>query len=231
MSFLEELKRRNVIRVGLAYLVVAWLLAQVAELALDSFNAPDWVIQSILVVLALGLPLALLFAWAFELTPEGIKKEEDVDRSESITPQTGRKLDRAIIALLSVAVVYFAADKFFLRDNASEATTQVTSNATSVAKSIAVLPFADRSQAGDHEWFAEGLGDEILNVLTKTPDLLVASRTLTLQYKGSTLDIKTIADELGVANVLEGSVRTAGDQVRVTARLTRTSESLSQYVQ
>ena len=114
MSFFEELKRRNVIRVGMAYVVVAWLIAQVADLALDSFNAPEWVVQTILTVLALGLPLALFFAWAFELTPEGIKKEKDIDRSESITPKTGRKLDRLIIGVLTIALGYFVVDKFFL---------------------------------------------------------------------------------------------------------------------
>jgi Tfp pilus assembly protein PilO len=112
MSFFAELKRRNVIRVAVAYSVIAWVLAQIAEFAFENFGAPDWVLKSVVVILLLGLPIAIIFAWAFEMTPEGIKREKEVDRNQSITPQTGKKLDRVIIAVLVVALAWFAWDKF-----------------------------------------------------------------------------------------------------------------------
>ena len=117
-GFLQEIKRRNVIRVTIAYVMLAWIVAQVAELALDSFESPDWVIKTILLLLALGLPFAVFFAWAFELTPEGLKKEKDVDRSQSITSRTGRKLDLAIIAMLAAALMVVVADNYVLDDPA-----------------------------------------------------------------------------------------------------------------
>ena len=242
MSLFRELKRRNVFRVGIAYGVVAWLLAQMADLLLDNFGAPDWVIKVFLLALLIGFPLALFFAWAYELTPEGVKKEREVDRSQSITRQTGRKLDFLIIGVLAAAVVLLLADRFWDKpgetDSAAErppttaadpvggrsaADGAVELPATS-AKSIAVLPFADLSQAGDQEWFADGLAEEILNPLAKTPDLLVASRTSSCRYKKSELDMPRIAAELGVAHVLEGSVRSSGDRIRVTAQLIRASD-------
>ena len=208
MSIFEELKRRNVIRVGMAYVVIAWLIAQVAELALDSFNAPDWVIQTILVVLALGLPLALFFAWAFELTPEGLKKEQDVDRSESMTPKTGRKLDRAIIALLSVAVVYFVADKFFLRGGVPEPATQSAAVEEDAAKTIAVLPFVNMSPDPTREYFSDGITEEIINAVVKIPGLSVPARTSVFAFRNHEGDVREVGASLGVAHVLEGSVGT-----------------------
>jgi TolB-like protein/Tfp pilus assembly protein PilF len=233
LSFFEELKRRNVFRVGIAYLISAWVLLQVVDLVLENIQAPDWVMKVFMLALAVGFPLAVFFAWAFEMTPEGIKKEKDVDRSQSITPQTGRKLDRSIIVVLIIAVIYFAWDNFASeKGSASPQSNQLTessplgnSNLTpAVQKSIAVLPFADLSQTQDQEWFADGLAEEILNALAKTPDLLVSSRTSSFRYKGSTLDIPDIAKDLGVAHVLEGSVRSSGDRIRVTAQLIRASD-------
>ena len=233
MSFFEELKRRNVFRVGIAYLISAWVLLQVVDLVLENIQAPDWVMKVFMLALAVGFPLAVFFAWAFEMTPEGIKKEKDVDRSQSITPTTGRKLDRSIIVVLLIAVVYFAWDNFAPEKGSvspqSNQGTEVSAsgnlNQTPAAKkSIAVLPFADLSQARDQEWFADGLAEEILNALTKTPDLLVSSRTSSFRYKGSTLDLPDIANELGVAHILEGSVRSSGNRIRVTAQLIRASD-------
>jgi len=208
MSFLGELTRRNVVRVGIAYAVIGWVLAQIAEFAFENFGAPDWVLKSFVVLLLLGLPLALFFAWAFEITPEGIKREKDVDRSESITSQTGRKLDFLIIGVLAIALAYFAFDKF-----AGVGPTTVPDE----VQSIAVLPFANMSDDSDH--FADGLTEELLNLLAKNQDLKVAGRTSSFAFKGRNEDLREIGDALGVAKVLEGSVRRSGERIRVTAQL------------
>lgn len=220
MSFFEELKRRNVIRVGVAYVIIAWLLAQVAELALDTFNAPDWVMQTILVVLALGLPLAVFFAWAFELTPEGIKKEKDVDRSQSITPHTGRKLDFVIIGVLAVALAYFiwesrVADKPTTEPMAAQSDTA----SDFLEKSIAVLPFSNRSPNPDDAFFTEGVHDDLLTHLSKIGDMHVISRTSVMGFAGTDRRIPDIARELGVATIMEGAVQRAGNRVRINVQL------------
>jgi len=229
MTFFAELKRRNVFRVGAAYVVVGWLLLQVADVLLGNFGAPDWVFKSFAAMLALGLPLALFLAWAFELTPDGVKRTEVVDADESIAPSTGRRLDRfivvgllGVIALLVIERVWFASAPILGPEEASEP--GVVSDAAVVDKSIAVLPFSDFSPGGDSRWFADGLSEEILNSLVRVPDLLVAARTSSFNFRDSSLPIPEIADELGVAHVLEGSVRMAGDRVRVTAQLIRADD-------
>jgi TolB-like protein/Tfp pilus assembly protein PilF len=247
MSLFGELKRRNVFRVGIAYVVTAWLLLQVADIVLDNTPAPDWVMHVIMLLLAIGFPLALLFAWAFEMTPEGLKKEKDVDRSKSITQTTGRKLDFAIIAVLVVALAYFAYDKFAPTPNESNAIPAKTgthsesigtapdrasgaAGATGKLSSadaatppplltIAVLPFTDMSPNKDQEYLSDGLAEELLNLLAKIPDLRVTSRTSAFFFKGQKVDIPTIAQKLNVAHILEGSVRKSGSQVRITAQL------------
>jgi TolB-like protein len=227
LSFFEELKRRNVFRVGMAYAISAWVLLQFVDIVLENIQAPDWIMKVFMLALACGFPIAVFFAWAFEMTPEGIKKEKDVDRTQSITSTTGRKLDRTIIVVLLIAVVYFAWDNFSPAPSGSSTGSdkpQQAATAEHVPKSIAVLPFADLSQAKDQEWFADGLAEEILNALAKTPDLLVSSRTSSFRYKASTLDLPDIANELGVAHILEGSVRSSGDRIRVTAQLIRASD-------
>jgi len=154
MSFIEELKRRNVVRVGVVYLITAWLLAQVADLLLENFNAPGWVIQAILIVLLIGFPLALIFAWAFELTPEGLKKEKDVDRSQSITKITGRKLDRTIIVVLVIALGYFIWESRVQHQHSEAPEQQAVVEPApeeSAAKSIAVLPFVNMSSDPEQE--------------------------------------------------------------------------------
>jgi TolB-like protein len=227
MSFIGELKRRNVVRVGAAYIVIAWLLAQVAEFAFDNFGAPEWVLKTFVVVLLLGMPLALFFAWAFEMTPEGLKREADIDRETSITPQTGRKLDRVIIATLVVALAYFVWSG--QRSPDTEETT-IPEPATVIEqkneddRSIAVLPFVNMSSDDEQEWFADGLTEELLNSLARMPELLVAARTSSFAYKGSTENVSTIAKELGVAHILEGSVRRGKDRLRITAQLIRASD-------
>jgi len=240
----EELKRRNVIKVGAAYVVLSWLLAQVADLAADTFSAPDWVMKMLVTLLALGLPLALLFAWAFELTPEGLKKEKDVDRSKSITRETGRKLDYTIIAVLLLALGYFAWDKFVRQapgDRVPETAQQVMDEASSVtgepaadqeipapaeaalppisAKSIAVLPFVNMSSDPEQEYFSDGISEEILNALARVSELKVAGRTSSFAFKGQNQDLKAIGQALRVSHILEGSVRKSGNQLRITAQL------------
>jgi TolB-like protein len=229
-----ELKRRNVFRVGIAYVVIAWLLAQVADLALENFGSPDWVIKTLLFLLALGFPLALFFAWAFELTPEGIKKEKEVDRGESITPKTGRKLDRMIIAVLVVALAYFAYDKVTNAPPqvADEEITQAVSptidtgdtpppsaDSASREKSVAVLPFRNLSVNPEDEFFVEGMHDDLLTQLAKIGSMKVISRTSVGEYKNTTKKIPEIAAELGVATILEGGVQRSGSRIRFNAQL------------
>ncbi|MCH8867430.1 MAG: hypothetical protein IID58_11315 [Proteobacteria bacterium] len=199
MSLFNELKRRNVFRVAIAYLVTAWLLIQLADIPM--LILPEWVSRLILLLLVILFIPTLILAWAFELTPEGLKREEDVDRSQSITHRTGRRLDFIIIGVLAVAVAWLTFDK--VESDAPPV------EVVEIDKSIAVLPFADLSKEQDQEWFADGLAEEILNALSRIPDLLVVSRTSSFAYKGSDKDLRVIAAELGVAHILEGSVRRA----------------------
>ena len=220
MSFFAELKRRNVVRVGLTYIVVSWLLAQVAEFAFENFGAPEWVLKTFVVLLLLGLPLVLFFAWAFELTPEGVKREKDVDRSQSITAQTGQKLNRITIAVMALAIGYFAIDKFVLNDGAESppgsASTPVSAE---LQRSIAVLPFVDMSPAKDQEYFTDGLTENLLNALAQLSELKVAGRTSSFAFKNRNEDLRSIGEQLRVAHVLEGSVQKSGVQIRITAQL------------
>ncbi len=224
-------------RVGIAYAVIGWILAQIAEFAFENFGAPEWVLKTVVVFLLLGLPLALFFAWAFEITPDGVKREEDVDRSQSITQNTGRRLDRAIIGLLVLALGYFIWERQAV-DEQDDAVDQssvaaIDENVTPGPKkrSIAVLPFVNMSSDEEQEWFSDGLTEELLNALARTPDLLVAARTSSFRYKGSSDDIQTIAAALGVAHVLEGSVRRDRDRLRVTAQLIRASDGFHLWSQ
>jgi len=217
-SLFEELKRRNVIRVALVYVFASWLLVQVADIMFESFGTPDWVMKTFIGFLGLGFPIAVIFAWAFEITPEGLKKEKDVDRSQSVTPQTGRKLDYAIIAVLVLAVGYFAVDKFVLRGGDSAQT------ADSSTPSIAVLPFADMSAAKDQEYLSDGISEELLNLLAKVPDFKVAGRTSSFVFKNQEQDLRRIGEQLGVGNILEGSVRKSGNRIRITAQLVKADD-------
>ena len=227
MRFIEEMKRRNVFRVGVAYVISAWVLLQFADLVLGNIDAPGWVMKVFMLALAMGFPLALFFAWAFEMTPEGIKREKDVDRTQSITTQTGRKLDRSIIVILLIALAWFAWDKFGTEPPAVKPAASDTiqpSKVEDIPQSIAVLPFEDLSQLQDQAWFADGISEEILNVLASIPDLKVAARTSAFAFKGSPVGIAEIAKTLGVNHVLEGSVRKAGNKVRVTAQLIKADD-------
>jgi len=220
MSFFAELKRRNVVRVGVAYIIIGWLLAQVAEFAFDNFGAPDWVLKTFVVLLLLGLPIVLIFAWAFELTPEGLKREKDVDRSQSITPQTARKLNKLTFVLMALAIVYFAVDKFVL-NSAPEAQPETATADVSaeLQQSIAVLPFVDMSPSKDQEYFTDGLTENLLNALAQLSDLRVAGRTSSFAFKDRNEDLRNIGEQLGVAHILEGSVQKSGVKIRITAQL------------
>jgi TolB-like protein len=225
VSFFEELKRRNVVRVGLAYAVIGWLLAQVAEFAFENFGAPEWVLRSFVVVLLLGLPVALIFAWAFEMTPEGIKREKNVDRSQSITRKTGRKLDRLIIAFLAVAVVVLIAERLIPSGQPQESLT------TDSEQSIAVLPFVDLSQDQADEYFGKGIAEELLNALAQFPSLRVAARTSAFSFGGQDVDLREVGEVLDVAHVLEGSIRRSGERLRITAQLIRASDGFHLWSQ
>jgi len=232
LSLFDELKRRNVFKVGVAYIVAAWLLLQLTDILIDLLGLSESAGKYVIFLLILGFPIALFFAWAYELTPEGIKKEKDVDRSQSVTKQTGRKLNFIIIGVMAVALVYFAYDKLVLstaRDAALiEATTQAISDQTATEnvpaqldKSIAVLPFVNMSEDSSNEYFSDGISEEILNALAKVKELQVAGRTSSFAFKGQNQDLRTIGEALGVDHILEGSVRKAGDTVRITAQLVR----------
>ena len=227
-SFWGELKRRNVVRVAIAYAVVAWLLIQIADVVLNNIEAPTWVFQTILLLLAIGLAMALIFAWAFELTTEGIKKEKDVVRSESVTQLTGRKLDFAIIGLMTVAILYLVVNNYVLVQGPSESVEDATAPTLVASEdaqrevppnSVAVLLFDNLSPNPDDAYFAAGLHEELLNQLSKLSNLSVISRTSVLRYKDSDLTIPMIARELNVGTVMEGSVRYANDRVRITTQL------------
>jgi TolB-like protein/Tfp pilus assembly protein PilF len=216
-NFFAELKRRNVVRMAGLYLVGAWLLVQVASTVLPMFGAPDWLPRSVVILLGLGFLPALIFSWVFELTPEGLKRDEDVAPEESIAPQTARRMDRMIIAVLVLALGYFAIDKFVLAPRRIFSPND--SSAAINAKSIAVLPFENLSEDKANAYFAEGMQDEILTRLAKITDLKVISRTSTQHFKSSPDNLPQIARQLGVAYILEGSVQKAGDAVRVNVQL------------
>ena len=221
MSFIEELKRRNVFRIAVAYLVSAWVALQLADIVLESIEAPNWVIQAFMLAIGLGFPLALVFAWAFEMTPEGIKKERDVDRSQSITRQTGQKLNRGIIVALSIAVVLLLFDRFVPMGSREQPAVEPAARpaAAEQAKSIAVLPFVNMSSDTEQEYFSDGISEEILNSLARVKELKVAGRTSSFAFKGQNQDLRQIGETLGVDHILEGSVRKSGTKVRITAQL------------
>jgi TolB-like protein/Tfp pilus assembly protein PilF len=241
MSFFNELKRRNVFRVGIAYVVVAWLVMQVADVVINNIEAPGWGFQVIMLVLGIGFPIVIIFAWAFEMTPEGLKKEKDVDRSQSITPQTGRKLDRMIIGIMAVVIAFLVLDRFVLNDSAgpqdqaADTELVVTDNTpeaeATAGPSVAVLPFVNMSEDASNEYFSDGLTETLLHMLAQLPDLHVAARTSSFAFKGQNSSIEEIATALGVAHILEGSVQKSGERVRITAQLIRADDGFHVWSQ
>ncbi len=252
MNLFTELKRRNVFRVGIAYAVAAWLLVQIADLALDVIGAEDWVLRSVVFLLALGFIPTVIFAWAFELTPEGIKREKDVNRDASITNVTAKKLDYVTIGLLIGAITVVGIDRFvpvggrsaadestdprmaLLQEDAAELDPNRAPSALPQEtlpkqnqpppKSVAVLPFVNMSEDANNEYFSDGISEEILNALAKVTDLKVAGRTSSFAFKGHNQDLREIGTALNVSHILEGSVRKAGNRVRVTAQLIKADD-------
>jgi len=210
MNFLSEIKRRNVLRMALLYGVTAWLIMQVADVVIGLATLPEWSGQAVLGVLAVGFPIALIFAWVYEITPEGVKLEKEVDRSESISHITGRRMDFVVIAVLAAAVIVFAYDKWWLGPN---------DGFRPPPYSIAVLAFANMSPDADQEFFSDGISEELLSLLAKVPELQVISRTSAFSFKDKDVKLSDVARELNVAHILEGSIRWAGDRLRITAQL------------
>ncbi len=223
----EELKRRNVLRVAIAYLAVSWLLIQIVETLFPIFGRSDALVRLVVILLIIGFPLILIFSWLYELTPDGLKLERDVDRSRSVVHHTGKKLDRAIIVVLTLSLGYFAFDKFVLdpaRDAEREETVAKQARTEALVesygdKSIAVLPFVNMSDDASNEYFSDGISEELLNLLSKISQLRVISRSSAFSFKGKDIAIPALAEQLNVAHVLEGSVRKVGNRVRITAQL------------
>ena len=240
MSFFKELKRRNVFRVGIAYTVATWLLIQVTDTVFPRIGLPDSAVTLVIALLAIGFIPALIFAWAFEMTPEGLKREKDIDRTESITPETGKNLNRLIIVGLVLVIVVMGVERTWFAAHDEAAGTQsadsalpteqsiepeaVASTSGTQRESVAVLPFTVMSSGEDDGYFADGLTEEILNSLARLPELLVTARTSSFHFKGKNLPIPEIAETLGVKHVVEGSVRRSGDRVRITAQLIRAED-------
>jgi len=228
--FFGELKRRNVIRIAGLYLVGAWLVVQLTGTVLPMFEAPDWLPRTIVVLLAIGFVPAMIFSWVFELTPEGLKREQDVAPRESITGQTGRRMDRIIIVVLVLALGYFAFDKFVLtpRREAALVASAAPNDSRSVndAKSIAVLPFVNMSADESDEYLCDGMTEELVNVLSKVKGLRVPGRSSSFAFKGKNEEaiFRKVGEQLHVNSVLEGSVRKAGDKLRVTAQLIKVAD-------
>jgi len=229
VSFINELKRRNVFRMGIAYVVVAWVLLQAIDFTLDIISAPNWVMQVFFLAAVAGLPVVLIFSWVFEITPEGIKRESEVDRSQSVTQNTGRKLDRTIISFLALAVILLLGERFMHRGNDAPSSAAPAANAEQTmivqepssdsVHSVAILPFVNMSSDPEQEYFSDGLAEELLNRLAQNNRLRVAARTSSFQFKGQNRDIGDIGRQLKVENVLEGSVRKSGNRLRITAQL------------
>jgi len=252
MAFFEELKRRNVFKVAVLYAVAAWLILQVGDVLFDNLGAPEWAFGLVLGLLILFFVPVLIFSWVYELTPEGLQRDENVDRGRFPASQAGGKINLLIVVLLVLAISAVLLDRFIPRagepaaGQASSAPAALPPPRTAAEppgapgavpapgvaapvagpppRSIAVLPFANMSADIENEYFADGLSEEILNFLAGVPDLQVTARTSSFQFKGKNQDVRAIGESLNVANVLEGSVRRAGDQARITAQLIRTSD-------
>jgi TolB-like protein len=214
MALVGELRRRNIFKVSLAYMIVSWITVQVADVILPTFQAPDWVMQVLVLFLILAFPVAVLLAWAFELTPQGLKPTSDVDQTQSITVETGQKLNHVVIALIGIAVVVLIIDNYIFPD------TTVTDPDVAYRRAIAVIPFSNGSIAEENaEFFSAGIHDELLTRLAKISDLKMVSRTSVMEYKDTTKNIRQIGEELQVGSILEGDVQRAGDVLRINVQL------------
>jgi TolB-like protein len=228
MSFWAELKRRNVVRVGAVYLAGAWLLAQIGDVVAQAFSAPAWPMRVLLVLLALGLPVVLVVAWLFELTPEGLKLTREVAVEASITQTTGRRLDRVLVGMIALLIVVLVANRWWptVSERADSAVVRAASagaakpaSGAQSEKSVAVLPFVNLSSDPEQEYFSDGLSEEILNQLAQIAELRVTARTSSFSFKGKNEDLRVIGQQLNARYLLEGSVRKAGNELRITAQL------------
>ena len=235
MSFFDELKRRNVFKVAAAYILVSWLLLQISDTLVPALHLPEWFHSGVAFLLIIGFPIALVFAWAFDMTPDGLKKEKDNNGSQPRASTSGRTLNYTIIVSLAVALMYFVWEsriqtgsepfsqepiaQTVQSDNEKRALPPVSEQESRDNNSIAVLPFINMSSDPEQEYFSDGITEEVLNLLVKIPELKVTSRTSVFAFKGQIVDIPTVAEKLGVAHILEGSVRKAGNRVRITAQL------------
>jgi TolB-like protein/Tfp pilus assembly protein PilF len=217
-NFFAELKRRNVYKVAVAYGIVGWLIVQVGTSVLPTFHAPDWVAQTLIVLVLLGFPVALVIAWAFEMTPEGMKRTDDISPNEALPQWSKRKFALVFVTLALIAAGLLGWQ--LLRTKILSPSTETTiASAPILEKSIAVLPFENLSSDKENAYFADGIQDEILTRLATIADLKVISRTSTMRYKSKPEDLRTVSQQLGVANLLEGSVQKSGDKVRVNIQL------------
>jgi TolB-like protein/Flp pilus assembly protein TadD len=233
MKFYSELKRRNVFRVAIAYLAVAWLLTEVAGTLFPGFGIPDWAFRFVVIVLVIGFLPTLVFSWAYEITPEGLKREKEVVRDLSISHVTAKRLDRITIGLVLFAIVFIVSDRIWLSPRLTQSVGVPAAGVSepekvpgsksveslSLPRSIAVLPFVNMSDDASNEFFSDGISEELLNLLAKIPQLRVTSRSSAFAFKGEKIDIPVVAEKLNVAHILEGSVRKAGNRVRITAQL------------
>jgi adenylate cyclase len=235
MGLIVELRRRNVFRMAGLYLVGAWLITQVAGTLLPMFEAPAWISRSVVILLAIGFVPALIVAWVFELTPQGLQRDTSEANANPIAPQVARRMDRLLLLIFALALGYFAFDKFALAPRREAAlVAQATGDAAAPRspqtkvnpRSIAVLPFVNMSTDPENEFFSDGLSEEILNSLARIDGMQVVGRTSSFQFKGKNEDLRAVGEKLGVATVLEGSVRREGERARVTAQLVRTSDGI-----
>jgi TolB-like protein/Flp pilus assembly protein TadD len=218
-NFFSELRRRNVIRAVILYVGAVWALAQGISQLGPSLGAPEWLTRWFLVAAGIGFPFWIAVAWFYEFTPQGLKRESEIDPAESITHHTGRKLDFAIIGVLAVAVVLLLTDRFVLRHGVNQITA-----AQILGKSIAVLPLVNSTGDPANEYFSDGIAEEFISTLSRLQDLKVIGRTSSFQFKGKTDDSKTIGQKLGVYYLLEGSVRKSADRVRIAVALIKSGD-------
>lgn len=224
-KIVSELKRRNVIKVATAYAITGWLIIQIVTAIKEPLSLPNWFDTGIIILVLIVFPIALIIAWAFELTPQGLKKTEDVRIEESTTKDTGKRLNRIIIAVLLVLIAFLIYDRFSNNKTEIIDAMEVVDN----SPSIAVLPFTDLSPQKDQEYFSDGLSEELLNVLAKVKEMKVAGRTSSFKFKGQNDDLKKIGKELGVKHILEGSVRKSGNKIRVTAQLIKVEDGFHMW--
>lgn len=227
-SILNELKRRNLYKVAIAYGITGWVIVQVASIAASTFGAPGWVMKMLITVLLLGFPVAMIVAWAFEITPEGLKRTREVPAVQSVTNHTDKQLNYWIIGLLSAALLFLLSDRFWFQSNSGPLH---RTQEAAVMPSVAVLPFNDFSPANDQEWFSDGLTEELLNSLARLQGLRVAARTSSFHFKNKNIPIQQIADTLGVEHIVEGSVRRSDSTMRITAQLIRASDGFHLWSQ